>query len=109
MSLLFNGLPETGEDLPKADPRLAACFSPLIQASQGNYHVPTFIIIGDQDEIVPISNARQMAVQLQSMGLRSGMLEVKDARHIFDLGIRAGTKDWDKSVRPGFEFLLEHL
>ncbi|KAK5991527.1 Non-reducing polyketide synthase ascC [Cladobotryum mycophilum] len=109
MSLLFNGIPTKGDELPRADPKLAAAFSPLVQVKKGNYNVPTFLITGDEDEIVPFSKCEEFGNALKESGIKSGFLPVRGAKHIFDLRTTPGSEAWDKSIGPGYEFILKEL
>lgn len=109
MSLIFNGLPSEGEELPYPDANLASSFSPLFQVRKGNYTTPTYLIFGDEDDIAPFNKAVEFAEVLKKHGVRSGFLPVRQAKHIFDLGLTPGSEDWDKSIGPGYEFLLNEL
>ena len=92
---------------PSAD-RIAA-ISPLFQVRAGNYSTPTFIIHGDRDEIVPFYTAERFAKALRVAGVESGFLPVKQARHIHDLKLKPGQKEWEESVAPGYDFLINIL
>ena len=109
MSLLFNGLPPTGEELPVPDAERAAALSPLVQVRKGNYNVPTYLIFGDEDEIAPFGKAVEFAQALKDAGVKSGFLPINGGKHIFDLGISPGSKAWDESIGPGYDFLLGEL
>jgi acyl transferase domain-containing protein/acetyl esterase/lipase/aryl carrier-like protein len=109
MSLLFNGLPEKGEQLPRAHAERCKYFSPLTQLLNGNYGVPTFFIFGDEDEIAPFRIGADFGRALEQSGLRGGFLGVKGAKHIFDLALTPGSKGWEQNVAPGYEFLLREI
>lgn len=109
MSILFNGLPPDGEELPYPDADLAEAFSPLCQVRKGNYRVPTYLIIGDQDDIASFKKGQEFARALEEHGVRSGFLPVEGAKHIFDLGLVPGSEGWNAGVGPGYEFLLKEL
>ncbi|KAI9152369.1 polyketide synthase [Paramyrothecium foliicola] len=108
MSLLFNDSFD-GEDLPPANKRRAAAFSPLVQLRAGNYVTPTFIIFGDEDEIAPFEKAAEFHQTLKDQGIRNGFLAVKGAKHIFDLGLALESQEWNKCVAPGYEFLIDEV
>ncbi|KAF1923399.1 uncharacterized protein M421DRAFT_75508 [Didymella exigua CBS 183.55] len=135
LSLLLNGLPrskneenssedfssEDSEDSSKDDTddadtwlhapdaeRIAA-ISPLAQLRRGNYTVPTFVIHGTRDEIVPYHTAVTFVDALHAAGVEGHLLTVQGARHIHDVTLKMGTRQWDESVAPGYEFLLRHL
>lgn len=113
LPLLLNGLPSLSSVenpmlmAPSAD-RIAA-ISPLFQVRAGNYSTPTFIIHGDRDEIVPFYTAERFAKALRVAGVESGFLPVKQARHIHDLKLKPGQKEWEESVAPGYDFLINIL
>ncbi|KAF7562621.1 hypothetical protein G7046_g1520 [Stylonectria norvegica] len=109
MSLLFNGLPSEGDQLPRVNPDHAAAFSPLVQARIGNYHTPTYLIFGDEDEIAPFHKAVEFEQALNESGVPCGFLPVTGAKHIFDLGLIPGSEGWDVGVGPGYDFLLRHI
>lgn len=109
MSLLFNGLPRDGDELPYPDAGRANAFSPLFQVREGNYRTPTYLIFGDQDEIAPFSKGVEFAQALEDQGVKGRFLPVHGARHIFDLGLAPGSEGWDAGVGPGYDFLLEEL
>ncbi|KAF6805335.1 hypothetical protein CMUS01_14648 [Colletotrichum musicola] len=108
MSLLFNGLPRGGDELPCPDTDRANAFSPLSQVREGNYSTPTCLIFGNQDEIAPFSKG-EFVQTLEDQGVQGGFLPVHGARHIFDLGLAPGSEGWDAGVGPGYTFLLEEL
>jgi acetyl esterase/lipase len=91
------------------DATQAASISPLAQLQAGNYHIPTFLIIGDQDEIVPFNSAVHFTDTLQESGVKSGFLPVPGVRHVHDVGVIPGTKAWELGVGPGYEFLIQQL
>lgn len=113
LPLLLNGLPSPSSVenpmlmAPSAD-RIAA-ISPSFQVRAGNYSTPTFIIHGDRDEIVPFHTAERFAKALRVAGVESGFLPVKRARHIHDLRLKPGQKEWEESVAPGYNFLINIL
>jgi acetyl esterase/lipase len=109
MSLLFKGIPSNSDQLQRADANLAAAFSPLVQVRKGIYHTPTYLIIGDEDEIVPFPTAVEFAQALTENSVKGGLLCVKGAKHIYDLGLTPGSEGWEKGVGPGYDFLLGEL
>ena len=76
---------------------------------RGNYSVPTFVVHGDRDEIVPCDMSIEFDRALQSKGVRSGILVVEGAKHIHDLATRPGTESWEEGVGPGYRFLFDVL
>jgi acetyl esterase/lipase len=108
MSLLFNGMPD-GEELPRANADRAAAFSPLNQVRRGNYHTPTYLIFGDEDEIAPFSKAVEFEQALIDKNVLCGFLPVTGAKHIFDLGLTPGSDGWEIGVGPGYDFLVRQI
>ncbi|OJD29656.1 polyketide synthase [Diplodia corticola] len=111
LPLMLNGLPSGDEEAwtrwPDAD-RIAA-ISPLAQVRRGRYGVPTFVIHGTRDEIVPYASAGAFVDALRRAGVEGHLLTVRGARHIHDVSLRPGSERWEETVAPGYEFLLGHL
>lgn len=83
--------------------------SPIAQVRRGRYRVPTYSIHGDRDEIVPFGMSAAFDKALREKGVESGILVVKGARHIHDLGVEVGCAMWERGVDPGYRFLLSAL
>ncbi|KAH7305897.1 putative polyketide synthase [Stachybotrys elegans] len=110
MSLLFNGLPEKGEQLPRADPARCAYFSPLTQLRAGNYNnIPTFMIFGEEDEVAPFRKGVEFGQALKEAGIRGGFHAVKGGKHIFDLALTPGSQGWAEHIAPGYDFIFTEL
>ena len=109
MGLLLNGIPAKGERIERPDLKRAAFISPLAQVRASNYRTPTFLAIGDEDEIVPFHTAVDFANALKEHDIKSGFLAVRGARHIYDLNLRPGSDGWEQGVAPGYKFLFEQL
>ncbi|KAK0647379.1 Methylphloroacetophenone synthase [Lasiodiplodia hormozganensis] len=114
LPLLLNGLPSgSGADddswTQRPDAERVAAISPMAQLRRGKYKVPTFIIHGTKDEIVPYSTAVAFADALRAAGVEGELLTVQGARHIHDVSLKPGNKRWDDTVAPGYEFLFRHL
>ncbi|KAH8728888.1 hypothetical protein GQ44DRAFT_747284 [Phaeosphaeriaceae sp. PMI808] len=115
LPLLLNGLPEVvGEDddgdwTQAPDKDLVAAISPLAQLRRGRYKVPTFVIHGTNDEIVPYQSAVVFVDALRTAGVEGQLLTVREARHIHDVSLKPGSKKWDEAVAPGYEFVLRHV
>lgn len=114
LPLLLNGLPSgSGADddswTQRPDAERVAAISPMAQLRHGKYKVPTFIIHGTKDEIVPYSTAVAFADALRAAGVEGELLTVQGARHIHDVSLKPGNKRWDDTVAPGYEFLFRHL
>lgn len=91
------------------DANRVVAISPMAQLCRGNYKVPTFVIHGTNDEIVPYHTAVSFTQALQSAGVDGGLLTVPGARHIHDLSLKPGSERWCETVAPGYEFIFRHL
>ncbi|KAL1635043.1 Type I Iterative PKS [Diplodia intermedia] len=113
LPLLLNGLPSDDEEEGAwtrwPDAERVAAISPLAQVRRGRYRVPTFVIHGTRDEIVPYASARAFVDALGREGVEGRLLTVQGARHIHDVALRPGSERWEETVAPGYEFLLAHL
>ncbi|KAL7952523.1 putative polyketide synthase [Trichoderma compactum] len=109
IALLLDGIPADGDALEAPDPERVAAISPLAQVQRGNYSTPTFIIIGDEDEIAPFHTSVDFVNALKKQGVRNGFIPVPGQRHIFDLALTPGMSKWDNWVAPGYMFLLDIL
>jgi acetyl esterase/lipase len=93
----------------KPDPKLVKEISPMAHVRDGSYNVPTFIIHGVQDEIVPFKTAELFVDELENSGVECGFLPVPGVKHIHDLHLKPGSREWRDQVEPGYRFLLSHL
>ncbi|KAL5328987.1 hypothetical protein ACEPPN_002496 [Leptodophora sp. 'Broadleaf-Isolate-01'] len=122
LSLLLNGFPTTSSspthststNPANSPPRTATpsqihSISPLSQVRTGTYRTPTFIIHGENDEVVPCCMAVGFEREMKRMGVESGVVVVPGKRHIFDARLKPGDGVWEEYVRPGYEFFLGFL
>ena len=108
LNVLLNGL--SHESLrQKPDPELVRAISPLAHVRNGTYTVPTYIIHGTQDEIVLFRTAELFIKELEEAKVKCGLLRLPGVRHIHDLHLKPGDKQWRDQVEPGYDFLLEAL
>lgn len=105
---MLNGLSTHSLNTPPSPDRVSA-ISPMAQLRAGNYTTPTFLIHGEEDEIVPFHTAVLFAEALKEYGVKGGLLAVKGAKHIHDLRLKPGAERWQREVAPGYEFLLDIL
>ncbi|KAL8803017.1 MAG: hypothetical protein Q9182_003443 [Xanthomendoza sp. 2 TL-2023] len=106
LSLLFNHASSTPKPVSQSQ---IESISPIAQLRKGNYNVPTFIVHGSEDEIVPCNMSVAFDEAMRERGMKSGVCVIEGAKHLHDLGVEAGSEMWVKGVRPGYEFLLEEL
>lgn len=109
VALLLDGIPADGNTLGTPDPERVAAISPLAQVQKGNYQTPTFVIIGNEDEIVPFHTSVNFVDALGEQGIKNGFIPVPGQRHIYDLALSPGMTKWDEWVAPGYKFLFELL
>ncbi len=55
------------------------------------------------------STAEKFVTALKEKGVRSGLLALNDVKHIHDMELRPGTKEWEEQVAPGYRFLFDML
>lgn len=109
LSLLLNGFTgSTGRLEPPTAAQIQS-LSPLAQLRRGSYSTPTFIIHGEEDEVVPYHMSVTFVEEMKAKGLDAEVLVVPRQRHIFDLALKPGDAHWEKWIEPGYQFLFEHL
>ncbi|GAW20845.1 hypothetical protein ANO14919_103570 [Xylariales sp. No.14919] len=108
LSLLLNGISDDGWKRGPHREEIAA-ISPMAQVRAGTYTIPTYVVHGTEDEIVPFHTAVQFVQALRDQGVEAGLLAVPGARHIHDVDITVGTDRWEAEVAPGYEFLFRKL
>lgn len=108
LNVLISGL--SHESLAQEpDPALVKAISPMAHVRDGTYDVPTFVIHGENDEIIPVKTAEMFTKELENSGVECGFLEVPGVKHIHDLHLEPGSNEWEDQVEPGYRFLLEIL
>ncbi|KAI4189026.1 MAG: hypothetical protein LQ348_003849 [Seirophora lacunosa] len=88
--------------------------NPLARVRAGEYTVPTFIVHGEDDDVVPCAMSVAFERALRDSGVRSGVRVVKGTGHLCDLGVEdpPGRRNnaWEeKGVGEGMRFLLREL
>ena len=96
--------------LPEPSLEQIQAVSPLAQIRQGNYKVPTFIIHGTTDDLIPWQQAVRTHEALQQVGVETEIRILDDALHLFDL-FRSyeNNKGQKAAVREGYEFLKRRV
>ena len=105
VSIFTKGLAISGE-YPPLDPSAVQAISPRAQVRMGRYNVPTFIVHGDQDEVVPLEASVNFTQDLRSKGGKCELLVVKGKPHCFDVLSKPGSETWTSGVVPGYQFLV---
>ena len=93
------------DDKLHLSPSQIAKISPLAQVRAGNYRVPTFILHGTEDDVVPASQSVIFDAALREQGVPSGVLVLEGKKHLYDLFLKPGSEEWEKCVLPGYEFI----
>lgn len=84
--------------------------SPRHVLDHGGGFVPTFLMHGLADDVVPASHSREFAARLREAGVPTHEVYVEGAGHVYDFGFEApGDAGWDESVGPCLRFLDEHV
>ncbi|KAL9599000.1 MAG: hypothetical protein Q9219_004114 [cf. Caloplaca sp. 3 TL-2023] len=112
LNMLLNGLPDDpsgSETAVTPQQRQIDAINPIFHVRNGTYTVPTFLIHGTADEVVPCDMSVAFSEALKDRGVDSGVLVVDGAQHIHDLDCEPGSEMWDLGVGPGYDFLLKHL
>ena len=104
---MLHGLYEDWEK-PSAAEKVTAA-SPIARVRNGEYSPPTYLIHGDEDEVIPYRETVAFFDALRAGGVESELLKVQGAKHLFDLRSKPGSREWDHGVGPGYGFLLRKL
>lgn len=112
LPVLLNGLSghrKLADLLTSPSPAMVAAISPLARVRAGQYAVPTFIVHGTEDEVAPFAAAERFANEMHKQAPSVGceLLALPGVRHLFDLGIKEGSPQWERLVAPGYTFLCE--
>ncbi|KAB8291846.1 hypothetical protein EYC80_006628 [Monilinia laxa] len=108
LNLMLNGISD-GNWHRKPDPTRVAAISPMAQLRSGRYNTPTYLIHGENDEIVPYHAAKSFVAALREYGVRCGFLGIPGVKHLHDLDLNQGMQEWKQGVEPGYDFLFEIL
>ncbi|KAL4868707.1 hypothetical protein BDV12DRAFT_197052 [Aspergillus spectabilis] len=106
LHVLLNGLSHQNHELdslPMPTRSQIQSISPLAQIQNGKYRIPTFIIHGTNDDLIPVDQAVRTYTALQEQGVTSDVRILNGALHLFDLG--KIKKEWEKAVVDGYDFL----
>ncbi|KAI4160942.1 MAG: hypothetical protein L6R39_000148 [Caloplaca ligustica] len=83
-----------------------AAVSPLAQVRRGTYQVPTFLVHGTEDDLIPWEQTQRTYSALVERGLRAEVRIVKDGIHLFDvLDDYRRDEQAARAVHDGYEFL----
>jgi acetyl esterase/lipase len=97
----YHNLPQPSEET------IVKC-SPRAQIVRGNYHTPTFLVHGTNDELIPYQQTEGTYRELVKRGVPAGLRLVEGAPHICDLSSDVESEGW-KAVMEGYEFLASFV
>lgn len=111
LPLMLHGLPSSLSlsSFPRPSQDLVKSISPLARVRSGGYAIPTFVVHGTKDVIAPFSAAERFTQALRDRGVESKFLGLQGLPHVFDVRMRPGSEGWENCVRPGLDFLIEHV
>ncbi|OCK81842.1 beta-ketoacyl synthase [Lepidopterella palustris CBS 459.81] len=78
--------------------------SPLAHIVRGNYHTPTFLVHGTDDDLIPWQQSQRTYDALVENGVMAGLALVEGAPHICDLSSDPDSEGW-KAALKGYEFI----
>ena len=102
--LLLRGL-DMREDAPRPSKEEIAAISPLHHVRSGSYQVPTYIIHGTGDKLVPADMSVALHDTLKQKGIATGLTLVPETSHTFDLFLKPGERRGGEYVKPGLDFV----
>ncbi|KAF2004767.1 ketoacyl-synt-domain-containing protein [Amniculicola lignicola CBS 123094] len=119
LPILLDGLPpksrvsseeqESFLSLPQPATDRVVAISPCSQIRLGNYKTPTFLVHSDEDDLVPLQQARDTFEALKSTGVECGISVVDGVPHLFDLyRDKEDGRCWG-AVKEGYEFLCKKM
>ena len=90
--------------LPRPSTQEIVRCSPLAQVKRGVYTIPTFLVHGTADELIPWQQSQRMWQELTNRGVTAHLELVPGRPHICDTSADLESPDWRAVVR-GYEFL----
>lgn len=93
-------------DLPMPSLEDIQAVSPYAQILKGQYHTPTFIVHGDQDDLIPWQQSQDTIAALNAQGVENGFAAPCGAGHAFDLWTEEDPRasGW-AAVEDGYDFI----
>ncbi|KAJ5161072.1 Acyl transferase/acyl hydrolase/lysophospholipase [Penicillium capsulatum] len=82
--------------------------SPQAQILRGNYHTPTFLIHGTNDDLIPWQQSQGTYDALRDAGVTAGLALVEGAPHICDLSSNPESDGWKAAIQ-GYEFISKYI
>lgn len=88
---------------------LIRAVSPYAQILAGNYKVPTFLIHGTKDDLIPFQHSQRVRDALLERGVDAGVAVPEGAVHLFDLYREDERGQQARAVLEGYDFLCPHV
>ncbi|KAJ5950631.1 uncharacterized protein N7479_009044 [Penicillium vulpinum] len=82
--------------------------SPRAQILRGNYHTPTFLIHGTNDDLIPWQQSQGTYDALQEAGVTTGLALIEGAPHICDFSSNPESEGWKAAIQ-GYEFISNYV
>ncbi|KAI0442798.1 hypothetical protein F4803DRAFT_575191 [Xylaria telfairii] len=124
LRVLLNGLqPRTGaidhrknstesdvtDFLPEPSRGQIQAISPLAQIEKGKYSVPTFIVHGTKDDLIPWQQAVRTYDALREQGVPAEIRILDGAVHLFDLYKSLENDETANAIRDGYTMLAHYV
>lgn len=91
-------------ELPPPPLAVIQSASPRAQVRRGAYRVPTFLVHGTADDLIPWQQSRATYETMLERGVRTELVLLEGMPHICDVSSAPGSPGWKAAVR-GYEFL----
>lgn len=124
LRVLLNGLKPAGQGslsssaenddptdlIPDPSKEQIQSISPLAQIHQGNYRVPTFIIHGTKDDLIPWQQAVRTYDALTAHGVPAEIRILEGAVHLFDMYKSYNSdENAQKAIQDGYNMLARYV
>ncbi|CAL5873013.1 uncharacterized protein PFLUO_LOCUS7282 [Penicillium psychrofluorescens] len=86
-----------------------AAISPLHHVRAGTYQIPTYLIHGTGDKLVPVEMSVALHEMSKQQGIDTGLTLVPETSHTFDMFLRPGDRRWNEYIQPGMDFLVRSV
>lgn len=117
LPVLLNGLPSKSAavsqtrntdyaNLAQPGDEQIASISPLAHVQRNTYRIPTYLIHGTRDDLIPWQQSQDFRDALQAKGVQAELGVVEGRVHLFDLYRDPDGRGWE-IVRKGYEFCFE--
>lgn len=94
---------------PIPDAERIRAVSPYAQIKAGNYQVPTFLVHGTKDDLIPWEHSQRIRDALLERGVDAGLSVPQGALHLFDLYREGDRGEQARAVLEGYDFLCPYV